>query len=209
MRKNHYFPDNVVCVPTNDEERRNHFDLLKISQLLADPRIWVGHYQYEDIDYSADSNGGIAFSKICKDGETMHAYSARSQHRHKPARPTASQSDIIMSPFYISDRERRSKDKARGDIESCRKKSRYSKLEKPVMQQHSDNFDSTVDAEEEEVMLEKETKGPGRPKGSYNEPLDEFFIGSSELLLCMISKVELHAKSCKGQIVEEASRTKV
>ena len=65
MRKSHEFPDNVVRVPKNAVGRRIHFDLLKIKASLADPRIWVGHYQYEDIVYSADSNGGITFSKIC------------------------------------------------------------------------------------------------------------------------------------------------
>ena len=40
-------------VPKNAVERQIHFDLLEIKESLADPRIWVGHYQHEDIVYGA------------------------------------------------------------------------------------------------------------------------------------------------------------
>ena len=106
----------------------------------------------------------------------------------------------MMSQFYISDRESRSKDGVGGDIESCRNKSRYSKLEEPVKQQYSDDFDGAIDIEEEEAMLEKETKRMGRLKCSFNEPLHLVFVGSFESLLYMIGKAKLLAKSCKGQI---------
>ena len=40
-------------VPKNAVERQIHFDLLEIKESLADPRIWVGHYQHEDVVYGA------------------------------------------------------------------------------------------------------------------------------------------------------------
>ena len=53
MRTRHEFPDNFVCVPKNVVERQIHFDLLEVKESLADPRIWVGHYQHEDVVYGA------------------------------------------------------------------------------------------------------------------------------------------------------------
>ena len=62
------FPNAIVCVPSDKIEDEIHRDLLQIKSSSKDPRLWVGHYQPEDIVCFADSDGGIQFHKICKEG---------------------------------------------------------------------------------------------------------------------------------------------
>jgi len=68
MRKSHRFPNAIVCVPSDKVEDEIHRDILKINPSLKASRLWVGHYQPEDIVCFADSDGGIQFHKICKEG---------------------------------------------------------------------------------------------------------------------------------------------
>ena len=106
MRKSHRFPNAIVRVPSDKVEDEIHRDLLQIKPSLKDPRLWVGHYQPEDIVCFADSDGGIKFQKICKEGITRHTYPVKSKHASKPPRPTASKDDILRSQYHTSKRER-------------------------------------------------------------------------------------------------------
>ena len=62
------FPNAIVCVPSDKIEDEIHRNLLQIKSSLKDPRLWVGHYQPEDIVCFADSDGGIQFHKILQRG---------------------------------------------------------------------------------------------------------------------------------------------
>ena len=75
------FPNAIVCVPSNKVEYDIRRDLLQIKSSLKDPRLWVGQYQPEDIVCFADSDGGIQFHRISKEGITKHKYPVESKHQ--------------------------------------------------------------------------------------------------------------------------------
>ena len=102
----------------------------------------------------------------------------------------------MRSQYYISKRQRDSTERVAEESEGVRKKTRSSNGKEPINQRYV--LDGTQTMEEDPVIYTEETKDSGRPKGAFNEPLSELFVGSSEQFMNMIKVVERHSKKCEG-----------
>ena len=73
------FQNDLVRLPSDKVENMIHRKRLQIKESTKEPRVFVGHYQPEDIVCVVDSDGVIKFKRICKEGMTRHRHPINSK----------------------------------------------------------------------------------------------------------------------------------
>lgn len=168
---------------TNDVEEKpiwlEHLGLAVNSKLIPLlPRVWIGHFSWKDINISKGDDDSIICDGVCFKFPTKFTdYEKGNRSLLAPPRPSATRKEIQDSVFYTK---------------------RVLTYEDCVMQ----SGDIHVKKRRRKIVTEtpstKSTPSPfGRP---LSNPYWEFFIGMADSVIFLMRAMNMHGRSCPGQV---------
>ena len=207
VRESHMLRESFVRIPQG-VEGEIWCELVKARPELKNPRLCVIHFQPEDIITQHGSDGTEVFVELNRN-ETLHPYPRYATAKGKPARPTASLTEIKQSRFYISGRQGSFlSNKMEISSAAVGKRTRSNDTRTPARETYE--LPSTPSVRTKRGFSPAVQEGKrGRPRSSFLRPFSEFCVASSSRIMSLINAVHQHAKGCCGNLIFRRSDTRL
>ena len=187
-RSKHLFGARTVILSSDSNEKEiwtNHLEIVgdDFTHILTllDPRVWVGHFHYQDYIVIGDDEGNASFNGIdFKSITKFREYDTGRSSLTSPARPAATKNSVVLS--YLGDCRRLSFPEfclQNAAVDSPRRRKRNAKVP-------------------EIFTTPPSSAVVGR---GFSVPFFEFFVGMSENIISLMRSTNSHGQACKGSLI--------